>query len=134
MTVFNYQFGGQEYNQTLVDRVENADINSGNVDLRVLTDRWQKPGDIAQFKDIKNSKLTTLPTSRFVQDNKLIRLTAITLSYDFDREWIKKHLGMNMLRLEANSSDFLNWNSIRQERGLSYPKSWKVNFTLKAQF
>ena len=89
---FLYEWGGQEYNQTLVDRVENAAIERGNVDLRVLTDRWQK------------------------------------------REWIRKYLGMNMLRLEASSSDFINWNSIRQERGLSYPKSWKVNFSIKAQF
>ena len=129
---FQYEFGGQEYNQTLVDRVENADIANGNVDLRVLTQRWQKPGDVAEFKNIADSKLTTLPTSRFVQDKKYIRLSALTLSYDFNREWIKKHLHMNMLRLEMSSSDFINWNSIRQERGLSYPKSWKVS--LKAQF
>ena len=131
---FQYEFGGQEYNQTLVDRVENAGIAYGNVDLRVLTDRWQKPGDVAQFKNIADSKLTTLPTSRFVQDKKYIRLTALTLSYDFNREWIKKHLHMKMLRLEASGSDFINWNSIRQERGLSYPKSWKIDFSLKAQF
>lgn len=131
---FQYEFGGQEYNQTLVDRVENADIANGNVDLRVLTQRWQKTGDVAEFKNIADSKLTTLPTSRFVQDKKYIRLSALTLSYDFNREWIKKHLHMNMLRLEMSSSDFINWNSIRQERGLSYPKSWKVDFSLKAQF
>ena len=131
---FQYEFGGQEYNQTLVDRVENADISNGNVDLRVLTQRWQKPGDVAEFKNIADGKLTTLPTSRFVQDKKYIRLSALTLSYDFNREWIKKHLHMNMLRLEMSSSDFINWNSIRQERGLSYPKSWKVDFSLKAQF
>ena len=131
---FQYEFGGQEYNQTLVDRVENADIANGNVDLRVLTQWWQKPGDVAEFKNIADSKLTTLPTSRFVQDKKYIRLSALTLSYDFNREWIKKHLHMNMLRLEMSSSDFINWNSIRQERGLSYPKSWKVDFSLKAQF
>ena len=131
---FQYEFGGQEYNQTLVDRVENADIANRNVDLRVLTQRWQKPGDVAEFKNIADSKLTTLPSSRFVQDNKYIRLSAVTLSYDFDREWIKKHLHMNMLRLEMSSSDFINWHSIRQERGLSYPKSWKIDFSLKAQF
>lgn len=131
---FQYEFGGQEYNQTLVDRVENADLTSKNVDLRVLTDRWKTPGDISEFKNIADSKLTTLPTSRFVQDKKYIRLSAVTLSYDFEREWIKKHLHMNMLRLEMSSSDFINWNSIHQERGLSYPKSWKVNFSLKAQF
>ena len=131
---FQYEFGGQEYNQTLVDRVENADIANGNVDLRVLTQRWQKPGDVAEFKNIADSKLTTLPTSRFVHVKQYIRLSALTLSYDFNREWIKKHLHMNMLRLEMSSSDFINWNSIRQERGLSYPKSWKVDFSLKAQF
>lgn len=131
---FLYEWGGQEYNQTLVDNVENANIKTGNVDLRVLTDRWQKPGDIAQFKNIKDSNLTTLPTSRFVQDKALLHLNSLTVSYDFDREWIKKHLRMNMLRLETNTSDLINWNSIRQERGLSYPRSWKVSFSLKAQF
>ena len=131
---FLYEWGGQEYNQTLVDNVENANIKTGNVDLRVLTDRWQKPGDIAQFKNIKDSNLTTLPTSRFVQDKALLHLNSLTVSYDFDREWIKKHLRMNMLRLEANTSDLINWNSIRQERGLSCPRSWKVSFSLKAQF
>ena len=45
-----YEFGGQRYNSTLVDRVENADIYSENVDKRVYTSRWQKPGDIAKYK------------------------------------------------------------------------------------
>lgn len=133
-SAFQYEWGGQEYNQTLVDRVENADISNQNVDLRVLTDRWKQPGDIAQFKDIKDANRTTLPTSRFVQDKAYFRLSALTLSYDFKREWLKKHTGMNMLRLEASTRDFINWNSIRQERGLSYPKSWTVDFTIKAQF
>lgn len=133
-TAFQYEWGGQEYNQTLVDRVENARIPYQNVDLRVLTDRWKKPGDVAQFKDIKDANYTTLPTSRFVQDNSYLRLSALTLSYDFDRDWIKHALGMNMLRIEASTRDFINWNSIRQERGLSYPKSWTVDLSIKAQF
>lgn len=131
---FLYEWGGQEYNQTLVDRVENAKISEGNVDLRVLTDRWQKPGDIAQFKNIKDGSMTTLPTSRFVQDNAFLRMNALTLSYDFERDWIKRVLGLRMLRLEASTSDLINWNSVRQERGLSYPKSYQFNFSVKAQF
>ena len=47
---FQYEFGGQEYNQTLVDRVENADIANGNVDLRVLTQRWQNPEMLPNLK------------------------------------------------------------------------------------
>lgn len=131
---FLYEWGGQQYNQTLVDRVENATISQSNVDLRVLTDRWQKPGDIAQFKDIKDASLTTLPTSRFVQDNAFLRLNALTLTYDFDRAWLKRKLGLRMLRLETSTSDLINWNSVRQERSLSYPKSYKFNFSVKAQF
>lgn len=131
---FLYEWGGQQYNQTLVDRVENATISQSNVDLRVLTDRWQKPGDIAQFKDIKDASLTTLPTSRFVQDNAFLRLNALTLTYDFDRAWLKRKLGLRMLRLETSTSDLINRNSVRQERGLSYPKSYKFNFSVKAQF
>lgn len=131
---FLYEWGGQQYNQTLVDRVENAKIAQGNVDLRVLTDRWQKPGDVAQFKNIKDASLTTLPTSRFVQNNSFLRLNALTLTYDFNREWLKRNLGLRMLRLEASTSDLINWNSVRQERGLSYPKSYKFNFSVKAQF
>lgn len=38
---------------------------------------------------------------------------------------------MNLLRLEASTSDLINWSSIKQERGLSYPRSWKVEFSLK---
>lgn len=131
---FQYEWGGQQYNQTLVDRVENARIQYQNVDLRVLTDRWQKPGDVAQFKDIKDANYTTLPTSRFVQDNAYLRLSALTLSYDFKKDWLKHTLGMNMLRIEASTRDFINWNSIRQERGLNYPKSWTVDLSIKAQF
>ena len=44
-STFMYEFGGQRYNSTLVSKVENAHIQSSNVDRRVLTGRWQKPGD-----------------------------------------------------------------------------------------
>lgn len=40
---FLYQLGGQVYNQTLVDRVEDADL-SRNVDERVLKGRWPETG------------------------------------------------------------------------------------------
>lgn len=33
--------------------------------------------------------MTTLPTSRFVQDKALVRLNSLNVSYDFNRDWIK---------------------------------------------
>lgn len=42
-TSFYYRLGGQYYNQTLVNKVENADIQY-NVDRRMYTDRWDNSG------------------------------------------------------------------------------------------
>ena len=61
--------------------MEDADLVYKNDDFRVLTDRWKKPGDIAQFLDIKDRGMTTLPTSRYVQDKALVRLNSLTVSY-----------------------------------------------------
>ena len=47
---FLYEFGGQRYNSTLAEKVENVDVYNYNVDKRVLTKRWQKPGDHTKFK------------------------------------------------------------------------------------
>lgn len=130
---FMYEWGAQAYNTTLVNNVENADVKRLNVDKRVLTQRWQKPGDIAPLKNIRDRNVTTLPTSRFVQDNNILSLNAVTASYDFNRELIRK-IGLTMLRLEVSMNDIARFSSIKQERGLSYPYAKTVNFSLKANF
>lgn len=58
-TSFLYEFGGQAYNSTLVEKVENVDIYNMNADKRVLTERWQKPGDVTRLKAIQDRSLTT---------------------------------------------------------------------------
>ncbi|WP_286137649.1 SusC/RagA family TonB-linked outer membrane protein [Gabonibacter massiliensis] len=132
-TSFMYEYGGQEYNYTLVNDVENANIRYANVDKRVATMRWQKPGDIAPLKNIAKSESTTRPSSRFIQDNHFIDLSAITLSYDFRTEWLKKW-GLGMLRIETSASDIARFSTIRQERGTSYPFARSINFSLRATF
>ena len=46
-----YRWGGQVFNQTLIDKVENANLRQ-NADRRALYSRWQKPGDQVLFKAI----------------------------------------------------------------------------------
>ena len=130
---FSYDWGKQTYNETLVNEVENADIQYSNVDRRVLTDRWQNPGDIAPLKDIKDIKSVTMPTSRFVQDDNELSLSALTLSYDFNTEFVKK-LRLQRLRFELSSNDLFRISTVRQERGTSYPFARSVNFSLRATF
>src|SRR5690606_18321146 len=60
---FLYQWGAQTYNSTLLNKVENADIASSNVDRRVLSERWRQPGDVAPFFNISTTRVTR-PTSR----------------------------------------------------------------------
>ena len=130
---FSYDWGKQTYNQTLVDQVENADIENSNVDRRVLTDRWQKPGDIAPLKDIREQARTTLPTSRFVQDENVLSLSSLTLSYDFTTDWLKK-IYLKTLRLELSTNEIFRVSSVKLERGTSYPFARSVNFSLRATF
>lgn len=129
---FSYQFGGQSYNQTLVDNVENADIKSSNVDKRVLTDRWQKPGDIAPLKNIKDSEIT-YPSSRFVQDYNVLSLNSLSLQYEFGDK-IVQALRFERLLLEAKCNEVFRLSSVKQERGLYYPFARSFELSLVVNF
>lgn len=135
-TSFMYEFGGQRYNQTLVDKVENVNVLANNVDKRVLTDRWKKPGDQAQFKALTQGRASiamTRPTSRFVQDYNALSWSSLELGYDFGGK-ITDALHLNMMRLTVGMNDIMHLSSVKQERGLSYPYARAVNFSLKMTF
>ena len=135
-TSFLYEFGGQHYNSTLVEKVENADIYNENVDKRVLTGRWQKPGDRAKYKALQSGVeeiKTTNPTERFVQDYNTVSLNSLTLGYDFSQRLIQSW-GLSMLRLEIGANDLFRISSVKEERGLSYPYARTMNISLRASF
>lgn len=125
----NYRWGGQMYNATLVEKVENAQLQY-NADRRVLTDRWQKPGDVALYKSILDQS-TTYPTSRFVQDYSLFTLSSLTLYYDFRNCAFVKNSFLERLKISAYTNDLFVISSVKTERGTSYP--FARTFSLSAQ-
>lgn len=127
-----YKFGGQMYNSTLVSKVENANIRN-NVDRRVLTDRWRKPGDISFFKSIA-STLATQPTTRFVEDDNTLALSSLNISYDFNELKMIKAWGVSRLRLTASTSDLFELSSTTIERGTAYPFARTFQLSLNASF
>jgi len=127
----HYKFGGQAFNQTLIDRVENADPRF-NVDGRALTERWQKQGDVALFKNIADLG-TSYATSRFVQQENILDMPSLTMSYDVKKEFAKK-IGMQMLRATITTNDIFYTSSIQQERGINYPYARSLTFSLQATF
>lgn len=128
----NYQFGGQLYNQTLVDKVENADLTK-NVDRRVFSDRWVNPGDVSRFKNIKDQSVTRA-TERFVENNNVWNFATINVGYDFDRFKFIHDLGFNRLRLTFDMNDIARISSIETERGTSYPYAKSFSISLQAMF
>lgn len=133
-STFLYEFGGQRYNSTLVNKVENARIQSSNVDLRVLNERWQKPGDRTPYGKLQTEMIqTTRPTSRFIQDYNVLSFNSLTLGYDFDEALLKKaHIGM--LRLELSGNDLFHASSVKAERGLDYPYARSFAASVKMSF
>lgn len=140
--------GGQYYNQTLVDKVENVDMNY-NVDKRVLTGRWTTPGQITAFKRLgyvsedtngDGSGDTqylerTRATSRFVQDYSEFNISAINLYYNFSKPFLRRlNIGVDRLKFAFNMNEVAKISSIQIERGTSYPFARTMTFSLSATF
>lgn len=129
---FGYRWGGQLYNQTLIDRVENADKRY-NVDERVFNDRWQKPGDKTFFKGI-NVTTTSNYSSRFVQDETSFWCQNMNLTYELrDQKWMRC-LGVSVINATIGTGELFYWSTIKRERGISYPFSRQYTMSLSVMF
>ncbi|TCD29743.1 SusC/RagA family TonB-linked outer membrane protein [Pedobacter psychrodurus] len=130
-----YRLGGDIFNTALYDKVENISYSgiALNQDKRALYDRWQKPGDIAQFKGISQTSTTPM-SSRFVQEENTITGESISMGYTFDRQkWLNK-VGLKTLNLSAITNDLFRISTVKKERGIDYPFANTVSFSLKASF
>ena len=139
---FRFQYGAQMYNQTLVDKVENASLK-GNVDKRVYDGRWRNPGDLKPYKTLGNQWVAeegeykdekTQATSRFVQDRNELSLSSLRVGYDFWKHNFIKKVAMERLRVEFYMNDVFMLSSIKTERGTAYPFARSFNFAIQATF
>ena len=129
---FAYQWGGQQYNTTLRDRVE-VSYNEAyaNVDRRVYEDRWMEPGDHSFYP--KFSYEDTKSSSRFVQDDNVLNLQTLSLNYRNYSKWLRK-MKIESLNVAINMSDIFYVSTIRRERGTSYPFARHATLTFGLQF
>ena len=107
-----YKFGGQMYNYTLIEKVENANLRM-NVDERAFTDRWKKPGDNNEFT-----------------------LSTLNVSYRFERryhDFIRK-VGLSSASVALYLEDLVRLSTIKMERGIDYPFSRQVSMSLSLVF
>lgn len=128
-----YRLGGQIYNQTLIDKVENAKVN-GNVDRRALYDGWLKEDDHVLFRSIGDWNHPTLATSRFVQDLNELDISAISLSYDFYKHKFLEKCGLERLKVAINVNEVYKFSTVKIERGTSYPFARSLSFSAQINF
>jgi len=131
--LMSYQMGGDYYNQTLVDRVENVNI-AYNVDRRVFSDTWNTPGDVALYKHISSTPTTTYASTRFIQRNNMLDLTSLSLYYDFKHcAWLRR-AKLERLRVTGYMNDVFHLSTIKAERGLNYPYARTFSLSVTATF
>ena len=129
-----YSFGGDMFNNTLYSKVENISKEGlkQNQDKRALYDRWQKVGDVSQFKGISLTDQTPM-SSRFVQKNNYLVLESVRIGYELPYKWIKK-TGFEGISLNAYMNDICRISTIEDERGIDYPYARSVSFAVSVNF
>lgn len=130
---FAYHWGGMLYNETLLDKVEVTydQIRSGNVDSRVLKERWTKDGDKVFFKGFSND--ATRMTSRFVMKDKVFEFQSANLQYRFDSERLRQS-NIRQIVLGVNMSDIFYVSSVKRERGTNYPFARRMGMSVSVLF
>ena len=132
---FNYQLGAEYYNQTLADKIENADLTY-NVNKRAGQDRWKQPGDNTFFKPLSANGLVSSPTyatTRFVEKNDFIRCAAISLGYSVPQSLASKLRAQN-ISLGFIANNVFTTESKNHEQGIYYPVSKMYSFSLSTTF
>jgi TonB-linked SusC/RagA family outer membrane protein len=134
----SYKLGGDLYNSTLVNKVENV-TGWYNLDKRI-NDAWKNVGDVAKYKKlyINGGDLLTIvytkPTSRFVEKNNELYISSLNVGYDFYKmRWIKK-VGLQRLKMTFYMDELFRFSSIQIERGTSYPFARNFSFAVQASF
>lgn len=134
----SYKFGGDLYNTTLIDRVENV-TGFGNLDKRVA-ETWVRPGDNAKYRAITmmqrptDTGTVTKPTSRFIQKENELYISSLNIGYDFyQMKWVK-NLGLERFKLSFYANELARFSTVKVERGTSYPFARTFSFSVDVTF
>lgn len=129
-----YRLGGQVMASALYSKVENISRQQiyYNQDRRALHDRWQKPGDKAKFKSIKETSSTPM-SSRFVRTENTLAGESISIGYESNAKWVR-YIGAEGITFRAYMNDIFRLSSFKEERGIDYPFARTISFSLNLRF
>lgn len=130
---FRYSLGSDILASAIFNKVENISREglNYNQDKRALYNRWKKPGDISKFSSIRNIKYETQAniSDRFLMSENTIELESLSLRYIFESNYLHK-IGINGADFSIYMNNIFRLSSVKEERGLEYPFSRTVVFSL----
>ena len=131
---FRYRWGGQVFNTSLFQKVENIGTEEvyNNQDKRALYDRWSENNREAYFKGISMVQKTE-KSSRFVMDDNALIGESFNLGYEFPDRLIRRS-GISALNLQLTMTDAFRATSVRVERGIDYPFARTVTMAVGITF
>lgn len=128
----NYSFGGDIYNSTLQQKVENIVVYQ-NVDARAYTDRWKTPGDLSRYLGIDLISNDPKKTERFVERNNYLSITRMAFNYEFSAKLLKK-IGLKKMIVGIGANDIAYFSTVKRERGTEYPYCRSFDITFRPVF
>lgn len=126
-----FRYGGHIYNTTRASKVEGANPMH-NADIRVFENRWKNPGDIAQYRDIRDQS-TPRQTTRFVEKENTLNLQRFNIAYEFDTMFANK-IGARRISVGLGMNDLFRFSTVKMERGTDYLYSRGLDINIIALF
>lgn len=117
--LFSYAFKVMRYNNEDYYN-ENPSFRSSNQSVRMLYDRWQKPGDIAILPTIT---ATRRYTSRDIQDASFVRFRNLSVGYNVPSgiiEGLRYIKGVHVFMQGQNLYTWTKWRGFDPENGNEY--------------
>jgi len=86
-----YQYGNDIYNMTRIDMDHDGHEPYINY-MKPHEDwsRWTQPGDDATHPFMQNARVSTAPSSRYIEDGAFIKLRNVALRYDFPTSFLSR--------------------------------------------
>ncbi len=89
---------------------ENPRYMESNQSIRMLENRWKKPGDIA---DLQRLDVPRQYTSKDIQDASFLRLRNINLAYHVPESALKNIKGIKQVKIFLQAQNLYTWTSWR---------------------
>ncbi len=139
---FRYRLNADVFNNQLFDKIERISFESAakyNQDKRALHERWQRPGDISQYRNIEiwpraGGEQPQVKTSRYLQKENSISGESVTVGYELQNKQWMRAVNLKNVRIQATMNELFRASTIKSERGIEYPFARTMTLSLRASF